>query len=76
MPSGRTPPDAVHRVVIGHVGQVHLAVDDVLQREPAGLDDGLQVQQRLADLTFDRVRETAVTVASALPRDVEEIAGA
>ncbi len=60
---------------VRHVGQVHLAVHDMREREPRGVDDGLQVQERLAYLAFDGAGEPALGVASALPRDVEEVAG-
>jgi hypothetical protein len=36
-------PDAVHHVVVRHIVQVHLAVHDMLHRQPCGFDDGLHV---------------------------------
>ena len=68
-------PDPIHRVVARHAGEVDLAVDHVLQRQPGGFDNRLDVLERLPDLRVDRVRQPAVAVACALPGDVQEIAG-
>src|SRR5439155_21058404 len=50
-------------------------VHHVLHRQPGGFHDGLHVLQRLPRLAFNGAGKCSPGVASALPGDVEKIAG-
>ncbi len=53
--------------------QIDLAVNHVLQRQPGGFDDALDVIEGLTDLALDGVGQLCITVARTLARDVEKV---